>query len=374
MSRVLLLGAYGQDNLGDEALLEAHLQQLAGHHVTVASSDPAGTASRYGVPTVATYGAGMLRAMRASDHVVFGGGSVLKELPPPHARHRLLAGIAMASALRGPRVSLSAVGVERVRTRAGRSLVRFAAKKAGLLHVRDEGSARLLHAMGATREAKVVADPAFLLAPARSFSEGNGRASRFRRNGAAKAEGPDLSTDRPLVVLNPMRSGEVECPRERVVASFAALARHAQRTHNARVVAMPFKTSGMDEDASLARALGVEVFPAMRPSEALATLAKADLFVGMRHHGVLLALHAGTPALAIPYAPKTQHLVEELGLREHALDARNLEPRLLIAAFDRAMARRDEILRAAQAPLAAQRARAQENFDLLRAHLAGGAA
>ncbi|MEA3201542.1 MAG: hypothetical protein QOE90_2970 [Thermoplasmata archaeon] len=348
MSRVLLLGAYGQDNLGDEALLEAHLQQLAGHEITVASSDPAGTAARYRVPSVPTYGAAMMRAMQRSDHVVFGGGSVLKELPPPHARHRLLAGIAMAAALRGPRVALSAVGVERIATGAGRGLVRFAAKRAGLLHVRDAGSARLLAAMGAKREARVVADAAFLLEPT----------------------SPVRTEGRPLIVLNPMRSGEVDCPRERVVASFAALARHAARAHDARVVAMPFKTSGRDEDVSLAAALGVEVLPAQRPSEALATLAQADLFVGMRHHGVLLALHAGTPALAIPYAPKTRHLVDEMGLAEHALDARDLTPERLVAAFDHAMTERAAILRAAQAPLREQRARARENFDLLRERLA----
>lgn len=350
--RVLLLGAYGQDNLGDEALLETHLQQLRGHDVTVASSNPADTTARYGVPSIPTYGRATMRALASSDHVVFGGGSVLKELPPPHAKRRLLVGIATAAALRGKRVCLSAVGVERIRTRAGQRLARYAADRAGLVHVRDEGSRDALRNLGAKREARVVADPAFLLEPAPRPS--------------AEAAG------RPFVILNPMRSGEVECPRERVVASFAAVAQHAQREHGATVVAMPFKTSGLDEDVSLAQSIGVPVLPPMRPSEALSTLAEADLFVGMRHHGALLALHAGTPALAVPYAPKTQHLVEELGLARHALDARDLSPEKLVAAFDRAMDERRDILHAAEKPLRRQRDRAMENFDILRTHLAGG--
>ncbi|HWH08471.1 MAG TPA: polysaccharide pyruvyl transferase family protein [Candidatus Thermoplasmatota archaeon] len=350
--KVLLLGAYGQDNLGDEALLEAHLQQLSGHDVTVASSDPTDTTARYGVPSVPTYGAATLRMLRRVDHVVFGGGSVLKELPPPHARRRLLVGIAGAAALRGSRVSLSAVGVERIRTRLGLRLARYAADRCGLVTVRDEGSRRMLKDLGVRREPRVVADAAFLLEPGPA-------------RGLATPSGP-------LVILNPMRSGEVECPRERVVASFAALARHAQREHGARVVAMPFKTSGMDEDASIAADLGVPVLPRIRPSDALAALAEADLFVGMRHHGVLLALHAGTPALAVPYAPKTQRLVEELGLARHAIPASGLTPDRLTRAFDRAMDERRETMRAVEKPLQAQRDRARDNFDLLRAHLAGG--
>jgi polysaccharide pyruvyl transferase WcaK-like protein len=129
----------------------------------------------------------------------------------------------------------------------------------------------------------------------------------------------------------------------------------------------------MDEDASVSRALGVPVLPRMRPSDALATLAEADLFVGMRHHGVLLALHAGTPALAVPYAPKTERLVDELGLARHALPARDLAPGALTRAFDRAMDERRDTMQAVEKPLRVQRDRARENFDLLRAHLAGGA-
>ena len=169
-----------------------------------------------------------------------------------------------------------------------------------------------------------------------------------------------------------MRSGEVECPRERVVASFRAVAERARNVHGARVVAMPFKTAGPDEDASLAAEVGVPVLPAMRPSEALAVLSRADLFVGMRHHGVLLALHAGSAALAVPYAPKTEHLVAEMGLEEHALPAGSLSPEALVAAFDHAWAQRQEIVSSARKPLELQRERARENFSLLRRSLAGG--
>lgn len=351
MKRVLLVGAYGQDNLGDEALLETHVQQLRDYDLTVATSNPAQTAAKYGVKTTPTYGAATLRAILTTDTIVFGGGSLLKELPPPHARQRLLMGIASANAMRPGKVALSAVGAERILTPSGRALARFCANRSGFTSVRDEASAVLLRELGARRDARVVADPAFLLQPS--------------------IEKTMIHDERPLIVLNPMRSGEVECSRERVVASFAAVAKHAQRALGARVVVMPFKTAGMDSDAEISREIGVEVLPELRPSEALATLARASLFVGMRHHGALLAIHAGAPALAVTYAPKTENLVNELGLREHSLCASKLTPQRLVEAFDHAWANRKDIVTTAEKPLRAMRERAQENFDCLRPFIEG---
>ena len=52
MSTVLLVGAFGQGNPGDEALCAAFCAALADHDVVVASSDPVDTASRHGVRAV----------------------------------------------------------------------------------------------------------------------------------------------------------------------------------------------------------------------------------------------------------------------------------------------------------------------------------
>ena len=53
MTNVLLVGAFGQGNPGDEALCAAFVRALAGDDVVVASSDPAGTADRHGVRAIA---------------------------------------------------------------------------------------------------------------------------------------------------------------------------------------------------------------------------------------------------------------------------------------------------------------------------------
>ena len=368
--RVLLMGAYGQDNLGDEALLEVHLQQLAPMHVTVASTDPVQTARRYGIPSVRTYGGlATLKAFLDSDAVVFGGGSVMKELPKPYPRHRVVASLAVLSTFAhglGRGVAFSAVGVEKIDTPTGRMFARQAERASDLMQVRDEGSRSLLRTLGVGERARVVADAAYLL----------------RADEAALRRADDVlvvAGGHPVVVLNPIASHEVARSAEEVVEAFAALVDDIHRSLDAHVLLLPFKTDGPDSDVAVCRAIAarasrplrVSLAPLdLRPAEAVAVLQRAHFVVAMRHHGVLLSLVAGAPVLAIPYAPKTEHLVDEMGLGAYALGAGSLAPQLLRDAFWRAFAKRADQAGVVAPHLTIMRLRAQENFDRLRAFLA----
>ncbi|MGB0111963.1 MAG: hypothetical protein WBP59_01965, partial [Ilumatobacteraceae bacterium] len=84
---VLFLGTHGQFNVGDELLLETFLGQLGSQHrFMVNSYDPARTAAaldgRYDVDVFDTASGrlALLGRIRRCDAVVFGGGSILKEL------------------------------------------------------------------------------------------------------------------------------------------------------------------------------------------------------------------------------------------------------------------------------------------------------
>ena len=52
MSTVMLVGAFGQGNPGDEALCAAFCEALADHDAVVVSGDPVDTARRHGVRSV----------------------------------------------------------------------------------------------------------------------------------------------------------------------------------------------------------------------------------------------------------------------------------------------------------------------------------
>jgi len=82
--RVLLLGAYGQNNIGDETLLEVFLRKLENCSIFVGSRKPEETSKKYGISSFRMYGdyRQLLRLLISSDVIIFGGGSLLKELNP----------------------------------------------------------------------------------------------------------------------------------------------------------------------------------------------------------------------------------------------------------------------------------------------------
>ncbi len=90
-SNILLIGAYGQGNAGDELLLEACLQCLPGHKCIVTSLRPKVTAAEMGVRTVHSQGpwVSRLRAFMRCDCILVGGGSQIKLLKPSIGRNGL---------------------------------------------------------------------------------------------------------------------------------------------------------------------------------------------------------------------------------------------------------------------------------------------
>ncbi|HWE67238.1 MAG TPA: polysaccharide pyruvyl transferase family protein [Acidimicrobiales bacterium] len=167
MPVVLLAGAFGQGNLGDEALLRAFVQALPDWRVTVTTDDPA-SAEELGCGPVPSRRAAVARAASSADAVVVGGGTMFKTLHPASARrpHALLVNAAalvgLSSALRRP-VALVGVGAGSLGERRSRRLSRFVVRHADLLILRDEESAAELSRAGASGPFRVGADPAWTL-------------------------------------------------------------------------------------------------------------------------------------------------------------------------------------------------------------------
>ena len=70
------------------------------------------------------------------------------------------------------------------------------------------------------------------------------------------------------------------------------------------------------------------------PDVLQAAYERMDYFIGTRMHAVILALNAGTPALAIGYLHKTRGVLEELGMRERCLDIGTITSEQLLGAFE----------------------------------------
>jgi polysaccharide pyruvyl transferase WcaK-like protein len=123
MARIVLAGAFGQRNPGDDALLDAFAQALAGHEIIATSSAPA--TSVPGCDVVAPGDpTAVMRRVRAADAVVFAGGTIFKELRPATGRapmDLLARALAMGFGTRALGKQLALVGVGAAPLRRGRS-------------------------------------------------------------------------------------------------------------------------------------------------------------------------------------------------------------------------------------------------------------
>lgn len=348
MPDVLLAGAFGQRNPGDEALLSAFLSALRPRRVVVTSSDPRTTTARHGCDAVATTDArGVLRALRQADALVVGGGTVFKTLHPssgrrPHALLRnatLLAGAARAL---GKPVLLIGVGVGALASRRTQALSRRLVRFTDLLVLRDEESAAVLTGIGAPAPFRVGADPAWTLLD--------------EPPAGAHARAPIA-----IVALSHLAGGA-----QLGGALVERLATLLDTGFEVRL--QPWQHSG---DRALARGIadelgGVTVLePPADLADARQTFARASLVVGLRFHALVAAAAAGTPFVAIDHELKLGALGRRFSQPVVALTE---PPDALAAAAATALGGMPPGVAAVRGQIAL----AEEGFRLMRLVLQGG--
>lgn len=299
MRRVLLCGAFGQGNPGDDALLESFLDGLAGHDVRVTTTGAVPAPAR----PVAPDRRSVAQALREVDAVVVGGGTVFKSLHPsvPRRASSLVARTALlraATAARGLPLALVGVGAGTLRGRTVRRLAAWTADRADLLVLRDEESAAVLAEAGATGPFRVGADATW-------------RVLDVATSQPARRPGPDAPV---LVVL----SHHADHHATRLTDGVTAVVEHLLERGHA-VTLQPWA----DGDGGDLR-LGADVLRRVRSggialADPPATLhdvrraaAEHGAVVTLRFHGLVAAAAAGRPALAFAHEPKLAGLARRL--------------------------------------------------------------
>lgn len=338
--RVLLAGPYGQRNPGDEALLAAFRAGLPDHDVV----PTAGTTTPQEVA----------RRVRDADAVVFGGGTLFKQLRPNSGRPPLdlmtrALGLAVATRAAGRPLAMVGVGAGALSSRRGQMLARRVVQIADLLVLRDEESASALSDMGATAPFRVGADPAWTLL----------------------ASTPDGGWDPsgPIRVACSHEAGGAE-----TVEHVAAALRHVLAA-GVPVELQPWQVGGPGavDDLDFARALRASLggaatllVPPEDLLEAVEMMRGACAVLAMRFHAIPAACVAGTPVVAYDHEAKLAGLSRRLG-RPAVSPAAGPEA---LAAVLLAAARSGE--HATGAAIRGEIAAAEEGFRLLRLLLSGG--
>lgn len=298
-TRPLLVGYYGEHNLGDDALLDVLLRQLPeGCSATVTARDQGLVQTRFGVSTVDRRRlAAVLLALGRCDALVLGGGSLLQDATSfaSLGYYALLIGAAW---LQGKPVLLWAQGLGPLRRRRSRRLV------AGLLALtrtcswRDPQSAQLARSLGWRPQPDqpgegIGSDPVWAI-PRRPW-QGRG--------------GPIVLCWRPVPQLqgggwSPWLAALEQLAPERAILW---LPFHAGQD---RGLLARLGEAGLLSASLRARSRELQV---ERPAEAMEVAAGAGLVLAMRLHGLILAALAGAPSAALSYDPKVAAAATALG-------------------------------------------------------------
>jgi polysaccharide pyruvyl transferase CsaB len=365
--KIFLLGAYGQGNIGDEAILEVFIKELRDYELSIASSNPMKTQARFNLPVVSTYGdfRKKLALLLDSYAVIFGGGSLLKELNPQvTGRFRyslllnLLIGVCFAKVLR-KKVVFSAIGVGPINRFISRILTRLSLLFVDTVTVREKNSQFLLSNMG-YEHSLLTADPTFLLANVQKIALSSGFETSLRIGMCPEyyyCEGVSWKA---------------------MVDIFSSFIDSLIEDYDSEVFLLPFQSGYRIKND---QRLIVNIYNRIKCKSKVHVLqdnslektrqifASLDFVIGVRLHSLILAFIEKKPFLAIIHDEKVQYFLQDLGLEHNAIEGCELNTEKLKKKFEKIYKNKEIILKHLEKNLPLFKERAKQNFRYLKKFL-----
>jgi len=287
--KLLIAGYYGFGNLGDEAIriaLDCALKQrgFVQHVFLVAKRQGEHEVNRSSPIQV-------LRALRRSSALVFGGGGLLQNQTSHRSLFYYLCLIRLARLARRP-VFLVGQGIGPIRGCPARMATRFDLKHVSHIGCRDQGSLDLLREIGLN--GVLDGDLFFLYPPLDRALVG--------------------TISRPPKILLSLKGPGAKLPR-RLVDRWEDLLESLHAHTGAAFTLLPFFPA---EDLPLAKAiLGrlsafCQIICPHSVEEASGAMVRANLLIASRLHPLEVALRVGTPMLAIAENPKIERFLDEV--------------------------------------------------------------
>ncbi|SMF57414.1 polysaccharide pyruvyl transferase CsaB [Priestia filamentosa] len=328
MMRVGIIGNYGHDNNGDEAILSGILTQLntlgiRKGEIVIFSNNPSNTESRYNikaVPLLHKKGNFILsvlhtvkqsfKIMKDLDLLIIGGGGLLMDMYKRDAP--LYSTLGLLGYYAKCRIVIYGVGAGPITTKAGKFFIKTLANKADSISVRDVKSKELLKAIGIRKEIDIIGDPAFAIEPVQKRSKTN-------------------ELKKVAVTAVPYFSKQYWPQRDdnKYEAYVKGMARNLDELIEKTGATITFFSTKYPQDVEVTR----EIYDMMtykqsvrlkdenlHPDEIVKLCAEQDLIIGTRLHSLILSVVASTPVLGVGYHHKVEHFLQALGKQEHFVE------------------------------------------------------
>ena len=327
---VVICGAYGRGNAGDDAILDAILQEIRSLDpdmpVTVLSKDPAATRLTYRVRSIhRSHILSWRKAMRKSVLYLNGGGSLIQDVTSRRSLWYYLYNIRSAHAL-GCRVQMYGCGIGPVtREHLRRMAARTLNSCVDIITLREPDSQAELQAMGVTSpQILLTADPALTLRAA-----------------------TEDETDSVLLCAGIPPHGKYLCFAlrrwpgfEEAAPALRAAAAYAYETYGLTPVFLSVEKR-LDPGAGRIAADGLSVphyflDDAGKAGTIIGALSRMEAVVSMRLHALIFAAGQGIPLVGIVYDPKVSSFLRYIGQEQFA-DLSALTEDKLCRMIDRAV-------------------------------------
>ena len=327
---VVICGAYGRGNAGDDAILEAILQEMRAIDpdmpITVLTKDPKATRLTYRVRT-----AGRMdvltwkKAMRHAALYINGGGSLIQDVTSRRSLWFYLHNI-QAAHKAGCKVQMYGCGIGPVLREQHRQLAaRVLNASVDVITLREPDSLKELQSMGVTKpEILLTADPALTL-PAANSDEID---SVLLRSGIPP-RGNYL-----CFALRNWKGFEEKTPL------FGQAAQYAYETYGLTPVFAAVEKH-LDPVAGRLAAAGLEIphyflDDAGSAGTIIGALSRMQAVVSMRLHALIFAAGQGIPLAGVVYDPKVSAFLRYIG-QENFQDLSSLTLERLKAMIDQAV-------------------------------------
>ena len=325
---VVICGAYGRGNAGDDAILEAILQEMRSIDpdmpITVLTKDPKATRLTYRVRTAGRMDVGTWKkAMRHAGLYINGGGSLIQDVTSRRSLWFYLHNI-QAAHKAGCKVQMYGCGIGPVLREQHRKLAASVLNASvDVITLREPDSLKELQSMGVTKpEILLTADPALTL-PAASEDEID---SVLLRAGIP-THGKYL-----CFALRNWKGFEDKAPL------FAQAAKYAYETYGLTPVFAAVEKH-LDPVAGRLAAAGLDIphyflDDAGSAGTIIGALSRMQAVVSMRLHALIFAAGQSIPLAGVVYDPKVSAFLRYIG-QENFLNLNALTADALKAMIDR---------------------------------------
>ncbi|MBQ8263773.1 MAG: polysaccharide pyruvyl transferase CsaB [Oscillospiraceae bacterium] len=353
-SGVLICGAYGMHNAGDEAILEAILAEMrsidSDMPLTVMTREPKATALLHHVKALHTFNIfGFAKAMRRSVLYINGGGSLIQDVTSTRSLRYYLFSL-RAAKKRGCKVLMYGCGIGPVSRKSNRrASADFINRYVDVITLREEHSLRELREYGVDKPEIIVAsDPALFIKPARERE-----IDRFM-----ESQGLEKDGDYICFCLRNWQGYSEKAP------IFGRAAAYAMEKYGLRPVFLSVnsRTDGpasRQAAASLGSAAAVidgEISTAMT----VGIISRMKAVVSMRLHALIFAASQSVPVAGISYDPKVRAFLDYIGQDGNCESFESISYERLCAMIDSAAAADSAAIREATERIMAIESRNRE--------------